>query len=152
MIIFIMTFAQKGAPGFLRNKIRTSRKIRTPPPDYVCKIMLYDENVRCHRYDRRSRHHSRHQQLFCKTVATSHLTHARCVNLISDCGSLCCGTPHSESSAVAAITEGTVGRLWAALGCCSLYVSHDGWQILLAEWLQRWSWTKAFTSSKTLLG
>ena len=48
---------------------------------------------------------------FCRTVATSHLTHARCVNLISDCGSLCCGTPHSESSAVAAITE--------VLGACT---------------------------------
>ena len=53
-----------------------------------------DENVRCHRYDRHSRHRSRHQQHFSRAVATSRLTHARCVNLIWGCCSLCWGTLH----------------------------------------------------------
>ena len=51
--------------------------------------------VRRHRYDRRRRHHSRHRQLFSRVLATSGLTHARCVNRTWGCCSLRRCTHHS---------------------------------------------------------
>ena len=105
-----------------------------------------DENVRCHRYDRHRRHHSRHQQLFSRVVAPARLTHARCVNQNQNCCSLSCCTHHRGPGTVAAMTEvfPTTARRdsWQVLSCCSHQrgipgVSHDGSQRLSASRLQR---------------